>query len=267
MNKKLFRESIIQDSLSKDEENRTITFVASNETLNRHGHIVKANWDLKNFKNNAVIFWNHQSEGLPIGVADKVWVDGSKLMAKIRFAEADVNPMADSIYKLYNAGMLKAVSAGYTTDMDTVEIVEKKKIKCLQLNGPHELLEISACGLPSNPQALKQSIVLQNAIKDGVIDELELNDLVINLEKYKEEELEVVEDSSDKEKEEEPVEKIEQTIKDSSDAYEYIFQAFNEIKADSANEGNKLEEQLIQELKKEFNKKRTLDNVLDEILK
>lgn len=271
MDKKQFRNTIIQDAVNKDAENRTITFVASDETLNRHGHVVKANWDLKNFKANPVVFLNHRSDELPIGVVEKVWVDETKLMAKIRFAESDANPVADSVYKLYNAGILKAVSAGYLTDYDNVEVKESKKLneKYLVLNGPHELLEISACGLPSNPKALKEN-VLQNAVKAGVIDELEMNDLVINMSKYTEEET-----VETKEPDEKIVDKLEQTIvntesvEDMADPYDWFFLALDSAKADlnKVEDINSIASKVCESLRGDSKKdsKQTIGN-LDDIL-
>jgi HK97 family phage prohead protease len=267
MNKKQFRDICVEDVVEKDQDSRTITFIASTEKLNRHGHIVRQNWSLKEYNKNNVVFYNHFSDQLPIGTS-KTWVDkeNNRLMTKITFAQPDENPQADFVYKLCSAGILKAVSPGYLTDMDAVEVKEdrKTKQKCLVLNGPHELLEMSVAGIPSNSEA-----VMQNAIKDGIIDELELKDFIMS---YKEElqTEEPVEDSN-KEIVENQVEKIEQTIKDEDlpDPFQWFFDALDSAKADlnKPEELDSVIDQVVQSLRGNSNEdsKQTTDQ-LDEIL-
>jgi hypothetical protein len=54
MNKKHLVDICVEDIVNKEEDSRTITFIASTEKLNRHSHIVRQNWDLKEYNKNNV---------------------------------------------------------------------------------------------------------------------------------------------------------------------------------------------------------------------
>ena len=75
-------------------------------------------WDYENFKNaSGPILWGHNSYAPPIGSAAKLKktkLDGYKaLIGDVTLAEAEVNPDADLIYRLVEAGFIKTGSVGF----------------------------------------------------------------------------------------------------------------------------------------------------------
>ena len=99
-----------------DDKARTIEFVASNETVDRYGDIIRvAGWELANYKKDPVFLWAHRSGDPPIGKTIRVFKekDPPALINKVQFADKDTYPFADTIFKLYKGGYLRAVSVGF----------------------------------------------------------------------------------------------------------------------------------------------------------
>ena len=128
----------------------TVLVVASLELEDRAGDVVLASgWELGAFEANPVILWAHDYGRPVIGKAVHIWVDGSALMAQIRFAST---PFAREVRALYLEGFMRGISVGFraleTERRDSSEggsgILFKRQ----------ELLEISAAPVPLNPAAL-----------------------------------------------------------------------------------------------------------------
>lgn len=155
-------------STFKDIGDGKLELVASDETVDRDGDIIRAKgWDLKNFKKNPIILYAHQYDSLPVAKAEKTWVEGDKLKSQFTFAP---HQDAQDIYALYKGGFLNAFSVGFIpvkwndipSEDDTKFYPSREFVK-------QELLEISCVPVPSNPAAL------QNAMSKGlhVPDELQ----------------------------------------------------------------------------------------------
>lgn len=136
---------------------RTIRFVASSEIVDSYGDIIRtAGWDLARFQRNPVLLWAHQSRELPIGTASP-WVDEGRkqLLADATFLSADENPFAEQVWRVIDAGALRAVSVGF---MPTVEPNILRDEKNQWMTGfefvGQELLELSVVSVPANPEAL-----------------------------------------------------------------------------------------------------------------
>ena len=131
-----------------DDENHILTFIGSDETIDRHGDIVKVDgWDLKNYKKNPVFLWAHNSHQMPIGKAIKVWVDDGKLKFKIKFAVEQYD-FAKLAYDMYKGGYLNATSVGFMIQdwkFEGDNFISEKQ----------ELFELSAVPVPANPNALR----------------------------------------------------------------------------------------------------------------
>ena len=179
-----------------DDKKRVLRFVGSNEKVDRDNEIIKASgWKLANYKKNPVVLINHQHHDLPVAKAKKVWVDGKSLMFDIEFPEADVNPQGDTIYKLYKNGYMKATSVGFIPNMEKAVFGKKKGDPNITFN-EQELLELSLVSVPANPSALLTSKGVLKAVKDEVIEELELKDLETWFEEHFEE---ITEEKDEKE--------------------------------------------------------------------
>jgi len=164
MKTKLYKEYSVSIK-SVDPENAIIEGIFSTEDEDRHGDIVRQNWDLKKYKLNPVILDSHNywSATDVIGIAEKIGIKDGKLAGKIKFAVQE-NPVAKVIYDLYAGGFLKAFSVGFIPKEFSAsgEILKS------------ELLEISAVSVPANAMALaKGAGVDLKPLFKGIIDALE----------------------------------------------------------------------------------------------
>ena len=137
---------------------RTLTFVFSDESVDRYGDVIYARgWDLANFNANPIALFGHDAGTVEnvIGRAKNVRVEGSRLIGDIEFMGAEVNPNAEAVYQMVKGGFLKTVSVGFqpiewelAKDKSRPQGVNFKK---------QELLEISIVPIPANPKALVQA--------------------------------------------------------------------------------------------------------------
>lgn len=142
-------------AVDSDDE-RTIKFVASDETVDRYGDVVSADgWRLGPFRKNPIFLWQHNYNA-PIGNVDSIAVEGSRLMAVVRFAAAGVSTLADQAWALVKARVLRAVSVGFTvaSEKDIEPIRDKDERVTGYRYLKQELLELSLVSVPANPNAL-----------------------------------------------------------------------------------------------------------------
>jgi HK97 family phage prohead protease len=144
----------------KEVSPRVLEFTGSTEDKDRVGDIVMASgWLLKNYKKNPVFLWAHQYDTPPVGKAVKVWIDNDRLKFHVEFPDKDTYEFADTIYKLYKGGYLRATSVGFMPiesepieikDEDTAFHTPTRYLK-------QDLLELSGCPVPANPNALAEA--------------------------------------------------------------------------------------------------------------
>jgi HK97 family phage prohead protease len=133
-----------------------MVFLASTAAGDRVGdRVIPKGIRLENYLANPVLLWDHRNDLPPIG-STKVWVDDAGLWMSPKFSE--VNPMGGQIGAQVKAGEIRAVSIGFMPISTTPN----------QLGGDDilesELLEITLCNVPCNPQALRVKTV---APEDG----------------------------------------------------------------------------------------------------
>lgn len=160
-----------------NEEERSFLAVASTEDIDRDNDRIMADgWDLDNFLKNPVIPWAHRYGEPPVAQAAAVFVEEGKLKFRPRFATADEYPFADNIYKLYKGGFLRSFSVGFNPRR--FEIVEREKGRRGYDFIEQELWEISACTVPSNPNALveaKSKGIIDDVTYGKITDEMAIN--------------------------------------------------------------------------------------------
>lgn len=138
----------------EDKEKRVLTFIGTDETKDRVNEILTSDgWDSKNFKKNPVFLWAHNKSELPIGKTITLRKSEDKKIFKVEFVPADIYPFADTVYRMYKAGFLNAVSVGYIPDIKSMEWDEKTETL---ITRKKELLELSAVPVGCNPNALQQ---------------------------------------------------------------------------------------------------------------
>lgn len=128
------------------DNNKLIGVIGSTGSIDRHGESVNPmGWLLDNFKLNPVIQWAHNYDQLPVGKAERVYIEDNSLKFDIKFADT---AFAKDVFKLFVDGMLNAFSVGFipkrwgVPGQDTFDIMEQ------------ELLELSVVPVPANPEAL-----------------------------------------------------------------------------------------------------------------
>jgi HK97 family phage prohead protease len=147
-----------------------LEFIASDESLDRYQEIVVASgWRLEAYRHNPVFQNSHQYGDVifTLGKALVTEVRESRLFLSVEFATL-VNPLAKIAYGLYQGKFLNAVSVGFIPlrwQIGTPEAGFRRKYL------EQELLEVSAVGIPANPNAL------QLALRSGALATSDLRDL------------------------------------------------------------------------------------------
>ena len=158
-------------SSSETQRARSKRYVASDETVDRMGDIIRVKgWELARFRRNPVALFGHDSRKFPVGtVSDMVKGEhnGSPaLLETIDYAEEGTDPVCDTLWKLIDQGVIRAVSVGFIP-MKTSWVDDPEERKKLGL-GPwgvvyekQEQIELSNCSIPANPNALATKSVDQ----------------------------------------------------------------------------------------------------------
>jgi len=145
----------IKDFIIKIKEagdDRKFKVIASTGAVDRYNEIVvPEGGNFKNFLKDPVILWGHQYRELPIGMAEKVYVEDGKVIVEGIFAPADANPEAEKVKKLYDGGFIRAVSIGFMP-FEWEDFKDEGGYK--RRYTKWELLELSFVTVPANPEAL-----------------------------------------------------------------------------------------------------------------
>lgn len=149
-------------------ENGSFKVVASDETVDRAGEVIKVSWwELDNFMKNPVIIANHmyKVENI-IWKATNVYTEDYKLVVEWVFATTD---LAQDVRKLYDGWFIKTVSVWFIPlerDQSQPNIITRA-----------ELLEVSFVPVPCNPNALSLGKeVVDDLIAKGLLIKEEGNE-------------------------------------------------------------------------------------------
>lgn len=154
----VIRDAIIQTVGSTND--RRMTFIASDETVDRYGDVIRANgWDLSNFRQNPVLLFGHQSRALPVGKVPNITVNGTRLIADAEFMPEGMSDAADQVWRAVDGGFLKAASVGFmpTVEPNMIWAADDPNHQDWPTGYEYvgqELLELSVVPVPANPQAL-----------------------------------------------------------------------------------------------------------------
>ncbi|NML55672.1 hypothetical protein HHL19_36365 [Streptomyces sp. R302] len=132
-----------------DEAGKPLSIIAATEGRKGDGlNLTMAGARLERFESNPVVGYGHSywgRDGLPIGRADKTWIDGDKLRMDLTFDQDD--EFAVKVERKYRARMMNAFSIGF----DVWNIGEDG------VPEGWELFEVSAVPLPMDPNAIVES--------------------------------------------------------------------------------------------------------------
>lgn len=162
------------------EETRTLEFVASDNTRDSYGTVLPVDkWDLDRFNKNGLITYQHQYySGDPDSVIGRgeARVEGKKLIVRVKFEDAELNPRAEKVFRKLLAGTLNGVSVSFSpTSRSVGHWGEGKESRdgekpTFYFDG-QELLEIAVVTLPSNKNATRRDF--RNDIVRTVYDALD----------------------------------------------------------------------------------------------
>jgi hypothetical protein len=156
-------------------DTRTLSFILSNSDRDRHHTILNQNnWSLDNYKRNPVIGYMHNLYGNSFTSPDPDYVIGhtkrigietisgrTVLIGDAFFETADINPLADKIFRKLMLGSLRAVSVGFLEigvgSWGTGEESQGRKNETYRFVG-QELLEWSVVNIPSNASSGKRGM-------------------------------------------------------------------------------------------------------------
>jgi HK97 family phage prohead protease len=128
-------------------EEPTYRFVASTDTIDRHGErILVSAWKLDNYKKNPIILFGHDAWSLEnaIGKSVAIEIQENKLVIDVVFSQA--NERAQKVRAMVDEGVLNMVSVGFIPKkIETIDGVPTIT--------EAELLEVSIVQIPANPEA------------------------------------------------------------------------------------------------------------------
>lgn len=200
--------------------------VASEEVVDRDGDILTIDgWDLKNFKNNPVLLYQHNLTGrtLPIGRAKTIGyrdVGGKKkLVFEPEFEE--ITEEGKIVAEFYKQGFMKAWSVGFIPK-DAEKLSPDGEWPPRYKYNKQELIEISAVPIPALPSAVvvegaKHFKMNVSQFKDEVEKKLGLeveDDIKDALEKSDEPKEDVVDEPAPAEVIEKPTEPQEEQVEE-----------------------------------------------------
>lgn len=129
---------------------RRVKFTVTTDTPDRERDVVSpAGIEFANFERNPTIQWAHDYRSLPVGRAVEILKSGNGIQMVIEFATAELNPMADTVFRMVKAGFLRACSIGFRP-LEWAYDETRKGINYVSI----ELLEVSIVPVPANPDAL-----------------------------------------------------------------------------------------------------------------
>jgi hypothetical protein len=108
-----------------DSNARTMRFVASDESVDRYGDIIRVSgWQLDNFRKNPVLLFAHDSRQPPVGQVPTIEVVGTELIADCLFRAEGDSQLSDDVWRAVEGGFLRAVSVGFTPTGPINELVD-----------------------------------------------------------------------------------------------------------------------------------------------
>src|SRR5258708_2486175 len=138
------------------ESGRLVTYTFSTPAVGRDLHTVAPDaWQLDNFQRNPVFLWFHDDSQPPIGRVIDIGDVNGKLKGTVEYADRDLSPFADMIYRMVKARYVNAVSTSwqpiawkFATEKARAGGVDFTKV---------DLLEISQVPIPALPSALAEA--------------------------------------------------------------------------------------------------------------
>lgn len=144
---------LIKKAIASPPGDDPLTFVMSDETVDRVGDVIEAKgWQLANFQKNPIALFSHRHD-FPIGHWTDVKVAGGKLIGRLNLLPKGISERLDEIRAAVEAGVLRAVSVGFTADEEKIERIDTGGYRFRSV----ELMECSLVAVPANANALQMA--------------------------------------------------------------------------------------------------------------
>lgn len=188
LNQRQKRELVVTPKVLNEKEG-TVEFVASDETLDCHGEIVRvAGWRFTHFQKNAPFVDSHDYSSITklLGQVIDFRVEKGQLVETVRYSREPYT-LAEWAFKMVRDGFLRAVSVGFVPlrmatrwDQDQKDFLAQvadlkldaqaaARLRAVYLE--QEQYELSQCVIGANPNALAK------AYKAGTLDDQDLEKL------------------------------------------------------------------------------------------
>ncbi|MHD0307524.1 HK97 family phage prohead protease [Rhodococcus erythropolis] len=192
---------------SIDDENKSIRFRISDDSIDRYGEKVDQSWNLKNFLKNPIGLWNHKSYNVEpedvLGQWSDIKTEDDGTYGTLTF-DVDINPKALTVFNQYVKRTLRCVSVGFIPhSMEWEDDTPVLK--------DNELLEVSCVPIPANANAVAL------ALKDGSLNTKDAQWMLRSMRDGATELQEQLNKSKPEEGEEKHVEEVKTQLKDLSD--------------------------------------------------
>lgn len=132
------------------DRDRCIKFTITTSFPDRESDVVYPDGiDIAAYQANPIVLFGHDYKSLPIGRCISIERFADRLVATTEFATADLNPLADQVFRMVKAGFLKGASIGFRP-LEWVYDEERHGVNFKKT----ELLEFSIVPVPANALAL-----------------------------------------------------------------------------------------------------------------
>src|SRR5690554_2762487 len=162
MSKIVMREAVVRAITDEMKEKRQAEFVISTEAVDTYGTVFKADgWDLTRYRSSPIVLYGHKSYSdnpdVVLGTSE-VRIEGNQLIGTVTFEDADLNPLAEKVWRKIQNGTLNMASIGANPLEYRWGLFDKGENPDVLYFTRQELLEWSIVPIGSNPDALKRSV-------------------------------------------------------------------------------------------------------------
>jgi hypothetical protein len=163
--KEIYGQDFLEVVKTVDLKKRTLRIIATDETRDRDGDVIKT----KGWSKNPVFLWAHDYRSVPLAAAKRIERKRSpwRVVLTHRFPTKGLNPFADMILNLYHEKVINAGSVGFIP-IEWEELkegdpeLEGEEGKGGRYLGKRfirqEMLEHSGCPVPANPNAIQDMV-------------------------------------------------------------------------------------------------------------
>jgi hypothetical protein len=146
------------------EETRTVEFIISTPERDRHRTVLRPQgWNLESYNRNGIVGYQHQVHSdNPDNIIGRgeAFMEGDNLIGRVTFEPAEINPLAEKIFRKVLHGTLKATSVGFLP-VGKGKYGEGKEARGMEQETYYfegqELLEWSIVHVPSNRGSVGRS--------------------------------------------------------------------------------------------------------------